>query len=94
MRITIETDEGAKVVQSSDSPQAGAAIDAGAAGAPRTLSRTTSGAQGGAAMDGGAPPDDLVHQVERARLMDPGAPASDSRKSGSAKDAGAGPRIQ
>jgi hypothetical protein len=94
MRITIETDAGDKVIQTSDAPNAAEATDAGAAGQTRIMAGAASAPASADAIDAGSPPADLIEQVERARLMETKqAGTSTAAALSSAEDAGAGPRI-
>jgi hypothetical protein len=100
MRITIETDQAPNIVHGTGSGSAGAsstgtggAMDAGASGAPRNMTAgAQSDASSGSAMDAGAPHQELVEQVERARLMETGQGGGASSDFAGAEDAGAGPR--
>ena len=102
MRITIDTDQAPSIVQGTGSGASstgsgtgsgGGAEDAGASGAPRNMTAgAASDASGGSAMDAGAPHQELIEQVERARLMETSSAAARNADFAGAEDAGAGPR--
>jgi hypothetical protein len=97
MRITIDTDQAPSIVQGTGAGDSvigtGGAVDAGASGAPRNMTAgAASDASGGSAMDAGGPPEELLQQVERARLMETSSAAARNADFAGAEDAGAGPR--